>query len=430
MCKMARVMQDTIRQKKREVLRASTSISMSFDDRAGYKLVLFRASLVGSPHAASQGASAAERPAASQEPAAASPLKIASEGLLGCIQCLRGSTLEDFADDYAERAGREIMSLLTRFCTPLGDTFDDALYEHIRVNVRSMCADGALQKVAQLLRVSSFPNVVLIQRDPAHFIRIACKEPLVRTGRFEEQHARLFTNKRALLKSVQFSDSLQARLEACQRVVLRNGGQQGGGVQHIMRHFSFAPHRFESWTGPRRKYACCLHAVALLLCDLAGDNRRPAHERREAEAALASMTPQNMLEVGLAGDFGEICMRRLGMHRIKSTLTLHQMHSHCGVRLPIMSLGSSGSSTRQTATPRKLVRASTTSRRHCAQCSRMGMFFAHQQGIQLHRGIRQERHHHQGMPPHRGIRMERKDHQGFQVHRWIQLNRRRSGPHP
>jgi hypothetical protein len=250
MCKMARVMQDTIRQKKREVLRASTSISVSFDDRAGYKLVLFRASLVGSPHAASQGASAAERPAASQEPAAASPLKIASEGLLGCIQCLRGSTLEDFADDYAERAGREIMSLLTRFCTPLGDTFDDALYEHIRVNVRSMCADGALQKVAQLLRVSSFPNVVLIQRDPAHFIRIACKEPLVRTGRFEEQHARLFTNKRALLKSVQFSDSLQARLEACQRVVLRNGGQQGGGVQHIMRHFSFAPHRFESWTGP------------------------------------------------------------------------------------------------------------------------------------------------------------------------------------
>eukprot|EP00974_Lingulodinium_polyedra_P094476 9157986-Lingulodinium_polyedra.AAC.1 len=61
------------------------------------------------------------------------------------------------------------------------------------------------------------PNVVLIQRDPARFIRIACRDPLVRTGRFEGQNARLFTKKHVVPKSIQFSDALQAHLEACQK---------------------------------------------------------------------------------------------------------------------------------------------------------------------------------------------------------------------
>ena len=153
------------------------------------------------------------------------------------------------------------------------------------------------------------PNLILVQRDPAHMIRIACRDPLVRTGRFEEQHARLFIARHALLKDIQFSDGLQARLEACQRVVVSHNGTQGGGVTHIMRHFSLAPHRYESWTGPRRIYACCIHAVALLLADMAGDSRRQVAERRRAEKALDAMTAKDLLEVGLAGDFGEICTR-------------------------------------------------------------------------------------------------------------------------
>ena len=67
--------------------------------------------------------------------------------------------------------------MLSKFCTLLGDSEDTALYNHILANVRAIVADGALQKVAALLRQSSMPNVILIQRDPAHFIRIAFKEP-------------------------------------------------------------------------------------------------------------------------------------------------------------------------------------------------------------------------------------------------------------
>ena len=294
----ARVMREAMRQDKREALRRATCISLSFDDRKGYKLVLYRADALGEvPPAAPQGDAVSSRKA------------VASEGLIGCFQCLRGSTLEDLADDYGERAGREVLSVLSRFCTPLGESKDTVLFDHILVSVRAIVADGALQKVAQLLRNGSMPNVILIQRDPAHFVRIACKEPLVRTGRFEQQHVNLFTGQHALLKDIQFSDGLQTRLEACQKIVLRHRGQQGGGVKHIMRHFGFAAHRFESWTGPRRKYACCLHAVALLLADIAGDSRRQASERRRAEAAMEAMTARDMLEVGLAADFGEICMR-------------------------------------------------------------------------------------------------------------------------
>ena len=289
---MAVIMQEVLRLNKREVLRQSQAISLSFDDRKGYKLVRYRAALCGSGDqalAAPQGA-------------------VASEGIFGCIQCLRGSSLEELADDYAARAASEVLSLISEFCTPLGDVKDENLFSHVKRVVRSVCCDGALQKVAACLR-SELTEIVLIQRDPAHFIRIACKEPLVRTGRFEAQHARLFTAKHALLKSVQFSDSLQARLEACQKMVVQSRGSQGGGVRHIMRHFSFAAHRFESWTGPRRKYACCVHAVALLLCEMAGDPRRNLSERRNAQAALEAMTPRDMLEVGLAADFGEVCMR-------------------------------------------------------------------------------------------------------------------------
>ena len=277
---------------------ASSYLHLAFVQRPGYKLVLYRADALGEvPPAAPQGDAVSSRKA------------VASEGLIGCFQCLRGSTLEDLADDYGERAGREVLSVLSRFCTPLGESKDTVLFDHILVSVRAIVADGALQKVAQLLRNGSMPNVILIQRDPAHFVRIACKEPLVRTGRFEQQHVNLFTGQHALLKDIQFSDGLQTRLEACQKIVLRNRGQQGGGVKHIMRHFGFAAHRFESWTGPRRKYACCLHAVALLLADIAGDSRRQASERRRAEAAMEAMTARDMLEVGLAADFGEICMR-------------------------------------------------------------------------------------------------------------------------
>ena len=296
---MARILAEAQRQTKRLLLRHSHSLCLAFDDRAGYKLVTYKASCTGVPKhlAASQGLAVPDKGLC------------VTTGILGCVQCLRGSSLNNFAEDYAVRAGAEVLRMIANFCTPLGEAMDDALRRHILASVRALVADGQLQKLAAWLRQEAMPNCVLIHRDPAHMVRIACKDPLVRTGQFEQQHARLFTERHALLKNIQFSDSLQARLEACQTEVLRHRGAQGGGVRHIMRHFSLAPHRFESWVSPRRAYACTLHAVALLLADIAGDVREKKPTRLRAEEALHAMQPARLLEVGIAADFGEICMR-------------------------------------------------------------------------------------------------------------------------
>ena len=318
---MARIIREAIRQEKRRVLATSTCISLSLDDRKGYKLVRYRAALLAGPAASQAGPAASGDSAAG--PAAAQGSSLAHyfvEGILGCVQCLHGASLDDLADDYALRTCREVLALLQRFCTPEGENVkSDVLYNHVLAKVRSVVADGALQKVGQYLKSEYMPNIVLIARDPAHMIRIACKEPLVRTSGFEEQNERLFGKKTGILRKIQFSDGMQARLQECQKKVLLHRGTQGGDVEKVMRHFSFAPQRFESWTGPRRKYVCCMHAIALLLAEMAGDSRRQQWERSLAEQSLKAMTCQNLIEVGLAADFGEICTRCSEGIRLRSS---------------------------------------------------------------------------------------------------------------
>ena len=296
---MALIMREVPRKQKRLAISQATCISLSFDDRGGFKLIRFKCD--GGPSLNSE-ASADGTPAAKCRESVA--------GIIGCVQSLRGTSLSDFAEDYADRTVKEIEKLVVAFCTPLGGTLDEALLAKFYTSVRSIVADGALQKVAQYLQKSKMPNIVLITRDPAHMLRIAAKDPLVRSSRFGKQHERLF-GKKGLLRQVQFSDSLQARLEDCQRIVLLHSGTQGGDLRHVMRHFSFAAHRFESMNEPRRKYACVLHAVVLLLADMAGDSRRKKEERQHAEEILDAMTTQDLLETGLAGDFAECATQAL-----------------------------------------------------------------------------------------------------------------------
>ena len=91
-------------------------------------------------------------------------------------------------------------------------------------------------------------------RDPAHFIRTAIKTPLEETGNFAKQHHELFGKKHALLKDLQHSRMWQARLDACQNVLVkfqsdgagpsRSAGPSCGPpptcqITHFLRHIGY-----------------------------------------------------------------------------------------------------------------------------------------------------------------------------------------------
>ena len=78
------------------------------------------------------------------------------------------------------------------------------------------------------------PYLRLVLRDPAHAIRIACRDPLAREDRFGEQWSRITGGKNSVLATIQNSEALRAKLEACQRRVLKVDQHQGvrsGAIQ-------------------------------------------------------------------------------------------------------------------------------------------------------------------------------------------------------
>ena len=74
------------------------------------------------------------------------------------------------------------------------------------------------------MQQSVFPNTVIIMRDPAHIIRISCRDPLHDAGAFSEQYDRLFSRRHAVLKDFQNSQVWKEQLMACQRQILAEGG--------------------------------------------------------------------------------------------------------------------------------------------------------------------------------------------------------------
>ena len=129
----------------------------------------------------------------------------------------------------------------------------------------SVVVDGVVLRVDRLLQEKYMPNMIIVCRDASHAIRIACKEPLVRTGGFKKQHEELFKKKGALLKSIDFSNKQKSLLEACQKYVVHTEGHQGGGLETIMKNLSHAQQRWESMSAPYRIYCCILKAIGMML---------------------------------------------------------------------------------------------------------------------------------------------------------------------
>ena len=149
--RMARIQAEVVRSRFREWIREASSLTLLFDDRHGYKMVLFRCD---APSPDSEG---------TQDQIAA------RGGLLGIDEMLTGVTLEELAQDYAERVVEDIKRLCERFCTPLGDVRDDALLKHLVGSasiVKHLVVDGALLNLCEYLKASLFPHAVLSLATP------------------------------------------------------------------------------------------------------------------------------------------------------------------------------------------------------------------------------------------------------------------------
>ena len=87
---MARIQAEVVRASFREWVMEATSITLLFDDRHGYKMVLFRCD---APLPDSEGTVDGVA---------------ARSGLLGIAEILTGATLDELAADYAERVVEEL----------------------------------------------------------------------------------------------------------------------------------------------------------------------------------------------------------------------------------------------------------------------------------------------------------------------------------
>jgi len=277
---MLAVMSEVTRSKKREVLRSAWSISLSLDDRKDYRLIRFRCH-------DDKGA------------------------VSGILAVLRGGgrasigTLQDLDEDKSKAVAESVVHAIKQLCAPAGGTLDQALEEHILQHIRHYVSDGgaSVQRAGHILATSVMPNLVLVSRDPSHTVRIAVRDPLHAVPRFEKQWEMLFNGRHALVPDIMNSEVWRSRLVACQRQVLRTERSQGGGLETVLRHMSFAKQRFDSHAEPLRKFCCLIRAIAMLLAQVAADPRNDFGMRQRADNILQSMTPSELFTAGITADY-------------------------------------------------------------------------------------------------------------------------------
>ena len=259
---MVQIEQEAIRQTKRMNLAKSTCLSYAWDDRDGHMLLRYRGDVP--PNWSAQCRTAWGHTSANDIHEDDARQLCHIRGVVGVGRVYYQKTLQDLSDDAAEQIAQDVIAIIRVFCTPLGAALDQNLFSHMQKAAKCLAVDGALLKAARMLRDRYMRSVVIVCRDASHAIRLACKEPLQRTEGFGEQFGRLFTNKDALLKKVDFSNKLKAQLAECQKYVVEHENGQGGGLISIMRYFSHSPIRWESMAAPQRVYCCILLAVPCL----------------------------------------------------------------------------------------------------------------------------------------------------------------------
>ena len=307
-----------LRREKRGCMLGATGIFLTFDDKAGRKLLRFKCDTPGCSDAKGRPMcfDAKGKPTCFDAQGKDEPTMLsygARHGIVGCLPARAfRKELKEYEQDYAVRTTSDVVALLRRMLTPAGEPCDEASTREVFRKVRGVCVDGQLLKTAQEMQLSEFPNIIIIMRDPAHIIRISCRDPLHDADVFKEQYQRLFASKGAVLKDLQNSHVWKEQFMACQRQILEEGGKFGGDLSKCLRDMQYIQPRFESFVTPRRRYVCLVRPIAMLLAVKAGDARQLESVRKAADHALTSMSDaRDIFAAGLAGDYGEVCLEFL-----------------------------------------------------------------------------------------------------------------------
>ena len=222
---MVRCMGEVHRRKKRTWMLEATSIFLTFDDKAGRKLLRFKCDTPVCSDAARRAKG--KIPVCFEAKGKDEPTMLpygARHGIVGCLPTrVFRKGLKDYEQDYAVRTTSDVVALLRRMLTPAGESCDEVSLLKVFRKVRGVCVDGQLLKTAQEMQQSEFPNIVIIMRDPAHIIRISCRDPLHDADIFKEQYQRLFSSEHAVLKDLQNSHAWKEQFLPCQRQIQAEG---------------------------------------------------------------------------------------------------------------------------------------------------------------------------------------------------------------
>ena len=304
---LVQIMREVARERKRVWIAESQVVNLAFDDRKSYTLVRFSCDIgLASPQACSELG--------------------ARHGLLGVIDGTLGMTEEDYDADYAERTVEKMRKVVRLFYTKIDGRLSVGEDEIQRFwpKVRLVAADMGLMKCVEYMKGSIFPRLIIYHRDPAHALRLAIKDPLERVERFEAIFDILFHKQHALLKDLRFSDLWRGKLIEWQERLVRDRGYQGGAITEIIRNFSFAPQRFESFYTPLFNLLLILPAVIWMLKQIAEDWRDDDAKFR-AMRALNAIDAQFVLDLGLICDYAAVSLRllrRFDVHSKDPSVTL------------------------------------------------------------------------------------------------------------
>ena len=284
--KQVRVIADVIRDQHRQAVTAATSISLAVDSRGKYKVARFRCDSQHHPYYL--------------------------DGILGAFHCGYES-LEDADADHGVRMQQNLQRCITRFWTPLGGGGHMADEEkQMLKKIRCLSSDGAASERKLMFRVvrTLCPGVALVIRDFAHAARIAVQRPQQFDPVFNAVHTHLFNNglsekKHAVIPDIQYSDKLKDLLVSAQQLYLRLPAERSP-LKVVLRHLSFAKHRFDSMADPVAKTAVMLLPICTLLSTISCDNRVSKEKRERAASALQLFTPKFCLSLGALADYGVI----------------------------------------------------------------------------------------------------------------------------